>query len=83
MIPLGILASDPYLKDAETLAPLRAGYEVHDFGDWQTFDAATLLAKCRSVEVIVTGRQSPKLPPELAAAHPPMLKPAGTLRNTT
>ena len=66
MIALGVLAGDEYLKDPQTRAQIGEGYEVHDFSAWRSWDRATLIEKCRSVEVILTGRASPTLPMELA-----------------
>lgn len=65
-IPLGILSYDECMMDDEALAPLRQYYEIHDFRDWPSYDPQTLLEKCRSVEVLITGWQSPNLPVELA-----------------
>ncbi len=66
MIALGILAEDEVFAIEENMAPWRELYEIHNFSDWQSYDAPTLLAKCRSVEVILIARKSPRLPPELA-----------------
>lgn len=65
-ITLGILANDEKFRDPQIRAQLTRHFEVHDFADWRSYDPATLLAKCRSVEIVLTGRGSPKLPLELA-----------------
>ncbi len=65
MISLGILCKDDFFHD-ETLKPLSAEFEVHDFRAWDSFDQETLLRNCQSVEILLTGWDSPKLPLELA-----------------
>ncbi len=65
MINLGILASDDLFNDPGVRRQL-ADFDVHDFADWRGYDPATLLEKIRSVEIVLTGRQSPRLPPQLA-----------------
>jgi phosphoglycerate dehydrogenase-like enzyme len=66
VLRLGILAADEYLRSRENRALLANGYEVRDFGDWEAYTPKKLLARCRSVEVLLTGRESPMLPPALA-----------------
>ena len=66
MVPLGIFAADTLWQDPEIQAGLRRDFELHVFHDWKTYDAATLLAKMRSVEVAIIGRSSPRFPLELA-----------------
>jgi phosphoglycerate dehydrogenase-like enzyme len=65
-IKLGILAGDDRFKDAELRARLARDFELHDFSDWRDHDAETLLERCRSVEVLLIARRSPRLPGELA-----------------
>jgi phosphoglycerate dehydrogenase-like enzyme len=67
MTSLGILAGDAVFKTAASREFLSSLFEVHDFSDWRSYDPVTLLEKCRSVDVVVTGRSSPRLPPGLAA----------------
>ncbi|NQU10752.1 hypothetical protein HQ590_08180 [bacterium] len=66
LIPLGITAADPVFHTPATRALLARQYEVHDFSDWSRLDAAALLVRFRSVEVVLTGRTSPALPLALA-----------------
>jgi phosphoglycerate dehydrogenase-like enzyme len=65
-IPLGILAADDQFRAPKILAQLTAHFEVHDFADWRSYDPRTLVEKCRSVEIVLTGRSSPPLPRSLA-----------------
>ncbi len=66
MKKLGILAADEHLRDKALWAALAGEYEVLDYSAWPTWDEATLLARLREVEVLVTGRKSPQLPAGLA-----------------
>jgi phosphoglycerate dehydrogenase-like enzyme len=66
MIRLGILASDPLFSVPANRERLERDFAVSDFGDWASYDAETLLEKCRSVEVMLTGRSSPMLPQGLS-----------------
>ena len=65
MISLGVLACDRDVTDSGSLAAVRNEYDVRTFSDWKQYDPPTLLAKCRSVEVLLTAHQSPMLPAEL------------------
>jgi phosphoglycerate dehydrogenase-like enzyme len=51
--------------DEAGLADQLAGWEVADFRDWRS-RPGELLARCRSVDVLVTGKHSPVLPEALA-----------------
>jgi phosphoglycerate dehydrogenase-like enzyme len=64
MIRLGVLSNDAPFHD-EMPSQLRSGFEVHDFRGFGDWDEATLANKCRSVEVLLTGWSSPKLPSAL------------------
>ena len=64
---LGILAADEYLRSPRNRALLGKGYQVRDFSGWAAWGAEKLLARCRSVEVLLTGRESPMLPLDLAS----------------
>jgi phosphoglycerate dehydrogenase-like enzyme len=66
MISLGVLNSDDFFGHDLHINGLRKDFEVHDFRDYKNFDEKTLLEKCRSVEVLIIGWHSPKLPIELA-----------------
>jgi phosphoglycerate dehydrogenase-like enzyme len=66
MIPLAILAADDWLHHPRVLEELGRDFDVHDFGGWRAWDEPTLAAKCRSVEIALTSRRSPKLPAALA-----------------
>jgi len=66
MIKLAILAADAWLRDADIRLQLSRDFELHDFSDWQSWDAPTLLKRIRSVEIAITSRASPRLPEELA-----------------
>jgi phosphoglycerate dehydrogenase-like enzyme len=66
MISLGVLSTDDFFKHALHINALRKDFEVHDFRDWEKFDEKSLLERCRSVEVLIIGWHSPKLPKELA-----------------
>lgn len=59
------LLFDHVACDEPALAQQLAGYEVHDFRDWRGCQGETL-ARCRSVDVLVTGKHTPTLPRELA-----------------
>lgn len=61
-IPLGILAKDRLFQFPQNLAPLEPYYDIIDLSDWPSYDELTLLQRCRSVEVLVTGRESTGLP---------------------
>lgn len=67
MSSLGLLAADPYLRSAVIMDELSRDFRVEDFADWERCDPATLAARCRSVEIVLTGRRSPRLPDELVA----------------
>jgi phosphoglycerate dehydrogenase-like enzyme len=64
---LGILAADEYLRSPQNRGLLGKGYEVRDFSDWAAWASKELLARCRSVDVLITGRRSPMLPLDLAS----------------
>lgn len=66
MKKLGIFAADEMFQIPANLDLLRRDFEVIDVTDWANLDPDTLLAKMRSVEIILTGRKSPRLPEALA-----------------
>ena len=66
-IPLAIMATDDYLCAPENLAQIPNGYEVQVCADWRDWPTPQLLERCRQVEIIVTGRHSPRLPEDLIA----------------
>jgi phosphoglycerate dehydrogenase-like enzyme len=65
MKSVGVLCKDEFFHD-DTLKQLGAQFEVHDFRAWDGFDQQTLLKNAQSVEILLTGWGSPKLPLELA-----------------
>jgi phosphoglycerate dehydrogenase-like enzyme len=67
MKTLGIFAADAMFQDPDVQKQLSDGYEIHSFNDWKTYDAATLMARMRSVDMAIIGRSSPRFPVELAS----------------
>jgi phosphoglycerate dehydrogenase-like enzyme len=65
MIPLGVLSVDDFFKHDKHIDALRKDFDLHDFRNWKSFDENALLEKCRSVEILITGWESPRLPREL------------------
>ncbi len=65
-IDLAILAEDPFMRAPENLRRIPDAYEVHDYSSWRSWSAEQLLDRIRQVEVVLTGRISPRLPAELA-----------------
>ena len=65
-IRLGILAADEKFRAPDIRRRLERDFDVTDCHDWRSYDPRTLLEKCRSVEIILTGRGSPRLPLALA-----------------
>ena len=65
MLKLGVFASDPYLSRPHLYEPVAADYELDIAPDWKTWSPERLLARCRGVDVILTGRGSPRLPDAL------------------
>ena len=66
-LPLGITAGDAVFHTRATREFLAQHYTVHDLSDWAGQDAGALLARCRAVDVLLTGRQSFPIPLALAA----------------
>jgi phosphoglycerate dehydrogenase-like enzyme len=65
-IDLAILAEDPFMRAAENLRRIPEAYDVHDFSSWRDWSRQELLDRIRQVEVVLTGRISPRLPDALA-----------------
>ncbi|MFP4052895.1 MAG: NAD(P)-dependent oxidoreductase [Phycisphaerae bacterium] len=65
MIPLAILAADRNLNAPANLETIPDAYDVKAVPDWHGLSDAELLDLCRSAEVVVTGRRSPRLPQAL------------------
>lgn len=65
MIKLGVLCSDEFVHE-DALAQLRQDFDVYDFREARDYDVARLAEACRSVEVLLTGWSSPKIPAALA-----------------
>ncbi len=65
MIPLVLLAEDRGLNAYQNIEAIPDGYHVQPVPDWRGLPEPELLKLCRSAEVIVTARRSPRMPDAL------------------
>lgn len=63
---LSLLASDRDCHDPEFLAALEPHYQIRDDAAWKEWPQTKLLEACRSVDVVLISRRSPRFPEELA-----------------
>lgn len=63
---LSLMAADAACHDPEFLAALKPHYEIRDDGAWKEWPAPKLLEACRSADVMLIARRSPRFPEELA-----------------
>jgi len=63
---VGVFAADESLQNEQVLAQLSVGYDLVPHPNWRSYDPTALLNAMRDVDVIITGRSSPRLPDELA-----------------
>lgn len=65
-ITLGVLAGDDVFKHDHIRKQLEEGYRVTYWPDAAHLPPAEVVARCRTVEVVIGSRQTPRLPDELA-----------------